>query len=166
MERIYLGGRFHFDYLNSDYKEKASQDFRSLILGDAEMLLRNSGIIRLSEKLEYVGPYYFETEGMIDRDIVASEKEQIEKCTTAFFLLEDGRCPGTVSELLYAATLHKKIRIFYVRDESETESALHSPCWYPMIQVQIIAGDLAETVGCDDYAQACERLIASVRNLY
>lgn len=166
MEKIYLGGKFHFDYMEDGYEEKASKDFRSLILGNKDLLLNNSGKVRLSDNLEYVGPYYFETDGMLDKDIVSAEMEMIENCTAAFFLLEDGTCPGTVSEIIYAATLKKKIRLFYVIDENETESYLKSPCWYPITQCLLIANDLTEVIPCETYEDAINKLISSVKNMY
>lgn len=71
--KVFCGGRFHFDYLDENYIQKAYEDYRALLLGDVNNLLRGSGSIRISDNLFYAGPYYFETEGMIDRDIVETE---------------------------------------------------------------------------------------------
>lgn len=166
MERVYLGGKFHFDFLKEGYKEKVSRDFRALILGSKDLLLNQMGSVRLSDNLEYVGPYYFETDSMLDKDIVSTEMKMIEDCTTAFFLIEDGICPGTVSEIIYAATLKKNIRLFYIVDENETESYLRSPCWYPITQSFLLAGNLVRVTPCKTYEDAVSKLIASVKNLY
>ena len=122
MEYIYCGGRFDFDYLQDGYEQKAAEDYRTVLLGDVDKLLKNSGIVHLSDRLSYVGPYYFETDGMVDREIVETEKGQIDLCTLAVFLLDDAACPGTVAEMVYAASHGKKMQVFYIRDETETES--------------------------------------------
>ena len=165
MEYLYCGGTFHFDYQNENYRMEASQDYRAIILGGLDGLLRNDGVVKLSERASYVGPFYFESDGMVDRTIVSTEKAQVEACTTAIFLLEDARCPGTVGEMIYAAALGKKIRIFYVRDDRETESTLHAPCWYPMILSDQIDPDNVEMVPCCDYAEAKQRAIAYIREV-
>ena len=164
MEYVYCGGRFDFDCLNEGYEEKAAQDYRIMLLKDVSRLLRGYGIFRCSAHLSYVGPYYFETEQMQDTDIVEAEKRQIELCTTAVFLLDDYPCPGTVAEMVYAATLQKKIRVFYIRNEKETESSLFSSCWYPMTLCRIINPGRTEFTSCDDHAQALEQIRNWLKN--
>lgn len=117
MNFLFCGGRFHFDYMKADYLSLAEDDYRVAFLGDVRKLLRGSGTVRLSDELLYIGPFYFESDGMIDKEIVKMEMRQIQRCTHAVFLLEDGCCPGTVSEIVYAASLQKEISIFYIRDE-------------------------------------------------
>ena len=90
-EIIYCGGQFHFDYLRPDFMENAAADYRSVLLGSTDALLRGSGAAAVGEGLSYIGPYYFETDGMLDRDIVETEMRMIENCTHAFFLLEDAQ---------------------------------------------------------------------------
>ena len=153
MESIYCGGRFDFDYLDKDYREKAAADWRAVLPGGVDRLLQNAGRLRLSDQLTYVGPFYFESDGMIDRDIVGAEMRQVESCTCVVFLLDGVNCPGTVAEMVYAASLQKKIRVFYVKDENETESSLRSACWYPIILCQKICAD-TEAVACRDAADA------------
>ena len=122
MNYLFCGGRFHFDYLKEGYLSQAEDDYRVSFLGDVRKLLRGNGAVRLSEYLTYVGPFYFESDGMIDKEIVKKEMRQIQRCTHAIFLLEDGCCPGTVAEIIYAATHQKRISIFYIRDEKEIYS--------------------------------------------
>lgn len=90
----------------------------------------------LSKKddVSYLGPYYFETDNMAADDIVAIELDMIDRCTDAIFVLDKADCPGTVTELLYAATKKKRIHIFYKEYplHDETESELHTPCWFPI----------------------------------
>ena len=158
MEYLYCGGSFDFDFLQEGYEQKAAEDYRAALLGDVQRLLHNAGTVRLNEGLSYVGPYYFETDGMLDRDIVQTEKDQIERCTVAIFLLDGAACPGTVGEMVYAAALNKDLRIFYILDEQETESGLHSPCWYPMILCQQLDPGHVELIPCKDSTEARGRI--------
>ena len=161
--KVFCGGRFHFDYLDEDYVQKASEDYRAILLGDVNKLLRGSGIMKLQGHLSYVGPYYFETEGMIDRDIVEAEMRMIEECDIAFFLLEDGICPGTVSEMIFAATMQKRVCVVYVRNEEETESSLRSACWYPINMCMSINKSGTEVITCDDYEQANNTIVMRIK---
>ena len=154
MEYLYCGGRFDFDYRDADFEEKAVRDYRAILLNDVNKLLRNSDTVILSGHLAYIGPYYFETDGMLDRDIVEVEKRQIERCTIAVFLLDNSPCPGTIAEMVYAAELQKRILIFYVRNENETESALRSLLWDPMILCSEINRSGTEIIAYDSYAEA------------
>ena len=156
--KVFCGGRFHFDYLDEDYIQKASEDYRALLLGDVNKLLRGSGLIRISDHLSYVGPYYFETEGMIDRDIVVTEMRMIENCDVTFFLLDDGTCPGTISEMNYAAALQKRMCIVYLKDEEETESSLRAACWYPINMCRMSNKSETEIISCSDFEEA-QRII-------
>ncbi len=162
MEYLYCGGRFDFDYLQAGYAQKAAEDYRAVLLGDVQKLLNNGGNVPLSDGLAYVGPYYFETDGMLDREIVETEMGEIERCTICIFLLDGAACPGTVAEMVYAAMLGKRMHVFYIRDERETESALASPCWYPMLLCRRSAPDRVRLVPCADLAEARDRIAAFV----
>ena len=164
MERMYCGGAFCFDYRNDDLKSTALNDYRAMILNDVEQLLKKGEVI-LSDKLIYTGPFYFESDGMIDKDIVNVEKQQIESCSIAVFFLENGICPGTISEMVYAAVLKKRMVIFYVKDETETESTLRSPCWYPIIICKELNPNKVEVISCADSDQAKQDIIAFVSDL-
>lgn len=155
---LYCGGRFHFDYLEEGFERYAAEDYRAEILGDVHRLLKGPEPVILSDSHVYVGPFYFESDGMVDGDIVETEMRQVERCTDAVFLLEDGLCPGTIAEMVYAATLRKRLRIYYLRDELETESALCSPCWYPIIVCQKLNGQATEVIACPDISTARERI--------
>lgn len=133
---VYCGGRFDFDYQEEEYIKKAAQDYRAILMKDVSLLLKSTSPVPLSSHSSYVGPFYFETDGMIDQDIVEAEMHQIEKCTVVVFLLDNCSCPGTIAEMVYAASLRKRMAIVYLEEESETESILHSSWWYPIILCQ------------------------------
>jgi len=166
MKYIYCGGAFAFDYLDPAYRARASEDYRAELLGDAELLLQKQDAVRINDRVSYIGPFYFESDGMVDRDIVSAELTMVRNCTDAFFLLDHGLCPGTVAELTVASMLGKQIHIYYVRrgDGEETESSLHTPCWYPII----LSGLLCDTVSvtaCESLADAKETIKSAVRAL-
>ena len=126
MDYLYCGGRFDFDYRDADFEEKAAKVYRAILLNDVNKLLNNSDIVVLSSYLAYIGFYYFETDGVLNQDIVEVEKRQIERCTIAVFLLDNAPCPGTIVEMVYAAVLQKRIPVYYVKNVNEVESALLS----------------------------------------
>lgn len=128
--RIFCGGTFCFDYREDGYEEMAAKDYRAKVLGSVEALLKPKGKdgVKLNDGVTYVGPFYFETESMKAEDIIRWEKEMIESCTDAVFLLDDAACSGTIAEMVYANSLGKRLHLFYVqhKDDEETESELHT----------------------------------------
>ena len=164
MEYIYCGGRFDFDYRQSGFEKKAAEDYRAILLKDVNNLLNTADTVVLSDNLSYIGPYYFETEGMLDQDIIETEKRQIERCTVAVFLLDHSPCPGTIAEMVYAASLQKKIKIFYVKEENETESTLRSSFWYPMILCGKINPAGTNIQSCDSFSEGREEILKWLKN--
>lgn len=136
MNKLYCAGTFCFDFLDSNYREMAKKDYRSLVLGDSALLLQKSDYVLLNKKLKYIGPFYFESEGMVDELILASE-------------------------------LKKNVQIFYIRrgDSEETESKLHTPCWFPIIMSQQINHNNTKVVECKNYEEAIENILSYVRSL-
>lgn len=165
MNTLYCGGTFNFDFLDDDYREKAKIDFRSVLLGSENLLLEKHDFIQLKENLRYIGPFYFESEGMVDELIVASEIKMIRECTHAIFILDSGCCPGTVAELTLASNLNKYIEIFFIKrnDDEETESRLHTPCWFPIIMSELINTNTRITC-CNDYFEATQKALEFVEN--
>ena len=135
-KEIFCGGTFCFDYRENGYEAMAARDYRTKLLGSVESLLMSKEVngVKMSENVTYVGPFYFETESMRAEDIISREKRMIESCSDAIFLLDDAACPGTIAEVMYANSLGKALHLFYVRhkNDEETESELHTPCWYPI----------------------------------
>ena len=162
MKKVYCGGRFCFDYLRDGYLDEAAKDYRAVLLGSTELLLQRSDGVRIHENAEYIGPFYFETDGMQDRDIVQTEWEMVQGCTDAVFLLDSASCPGTVCELTAASMLGKRVHVFYLRDKAETESLLHTPCWYPILH-SLSVNAHTHIYACDNHEDAVEKIIATVR---
>ena len=133
MEYIYCGGRFDFDYRQIGYEKKAAEDYRAILLKDVNNLLNTADTVVLSDNLSYIGPYYFETEGMLDLDIIETEKRQIERCTVAVFLLD--------------------------HEENETESTLRSSFWYPMILCRKINLAGTNIQSCDSFSEGRSEIL-------
>lgn len=135
--RIFCGGTFCFDYWKEEYKVTTTRDYRTIILGSVEALLHPNGTngVKISQHVVYIGPFYFEVANMEAEEIIKCEKQMIESCTDAVFVLDDASCPGSITEIMYANALKKPLRIFYVHygRSVETESGLHTPCWYPLL---------------------------------
>jgi hypothetical protein len=166
MRRVYCGGTFAFDYLNPAYRALAAEDYRAVLLGGAEALLQRSDAVTVAPGVSYVGPFYFESDGMVDADIVGAELGMVRECTDAVFLLDHGLCPGTVSELTVASLLGKKVAVFYVKrsEAEETESVLHSPCWYPITLAGLL-NERTEVFPCESLAEAKACAVSWVHSL-
>ena len=166
--RIFCGGTFCFDYRADGYETMAAMDYRAKLLDSVESLLRPKGTngMKISENVLYVGPFYFETESMKAEEIVCCEKEMIESCSDAIFLLDDAACPGTIAEVMYANSLGKTLHLFYVRhkNDEETESELHTPCWYP-IQFCQMTNRSVNIYPCSSVEDAANKIQSIVESL-
>ena len=167
-KKLFCGGTFCFDYREDGYELMAAQDYRARLLGNVESLLRPKGAdgVKISESVVYVGPFYFEVESMRAEDIICCEKEMIDSCTDAIFLLDNAACPGTIAEVMYANSLQKTLHLFYVhhKDDEETESELHTPCWYP-IQFCKITNKSVNLYPCYSVEDAAGRILSIVASV-
>lgn len=163
---LYCGGRFYFDYQEEGYINKASEDYRAILLGDVSKLLYPQEMYAIKDNVEYLGPFYFECENQSANDVVAVEKRMLEKCTDAIFILDKADCAGTIAELVYASSLQKRIHVYYVRllDDEETESELHTPNWYPII-LSMQMNPYTQITACANRNDAEQKSIAMVRSL-
>ena len=166
MKKLYCGGTFPFDYQNDDYRLQAEQDYRARLLNGANRLLQRSDGILLRDDLMYIGPFYFEAPEMVDTDIVRSEQQMVENCTHAIFLLDDACCPGTITELIAATFLKKETAVFYIPrpDNEETESSLHSPCWYPILFSRL-QNPNTQIFACHSREEAAEQILEYLKTI-
>lgn len=166
--KLFCGGTFCFDYREDGYEKMAANDYRAKLLGSVGALLRPKDAceVKLSEDVTYVGPFYFETESMKAEDIIRCEKGMIESCTDAIFLLDEAACPGSIAEMMYANSLGKTIHLFYVRhkEDEETESELHTPCWYPMQFCQM-TNKSVNLYPCSSLEDAAKKILSFVVSL-
>ncbi|MBR6432586.1 MAG: hypothetical protein IKS64_07020 [Muribaculaceae bacterium] len=160
--KLFFGGAFAFDCRDEDFEITAAEDYRAQILGSVQSLLKPKDMsgVCINDNVLYIGPFYFEAETMKAEDIIMCEKQMIEQCTDAVFVLDDAACPGTIAEIMYANSLQKTIHLFYVQhdDDVETESDLHTPCWYPLI-VCNLTNESAKLYKCDDLNDAARKVI-------
>ena len=159
MKKLYCGGSFCFDYQKADYREQAAADYRSVLLGSPDLLLQRSSGVPLGNGPTDIGPVYFESDGMLDTDIVRSEIDMVKDCSDAIFLLDSACCPGTICELTMASMLGKQVHVFYLRkaDDQETESSLHTPCWYPILHSSIL-NEHTSIHACDTVEEAVGKI--------
>lgn len=166
--KIYCGGRFCFDCREGGFEEKASNDYRAILLGDVATMLKLGDIpcVSVNEEVLYVGPFYFETENMSAEEIIKCEVKMIESCTDAIFLLDTAECPGTIAELMLANSLGKRLHLFYINsyEHTETESEMHTPCWYPLHFCAMTNLD-AILYPCPDFEVAVKKIQSIVRSL-
>jgi len=169
MKIIYFGGNFEFQY--KDYSiDKLAKDYRAEILGDVNKLLHTpnnmSKTVGLGYDLFYCGPYYFYEEGVDGSSIVSNEYSMVDWCTDAIFLIDNTNIPGTITEIIHAAMLRKRITIFYVKkqlDEGEPENDICSSNWYPLEFAKLEAG--ATLIECDNREIAKELIYNYVQSL-
>ena len=166
--RVFCGGTFCFDYREDGYEDMATKDYRAVLLGSVDALLKPDGTdgVKLCDGVTYVGPFYFETESLKAEDIIRCEKEMIESCTDAVFVLDDAACPGTIAEVMYANSLGKRLHLFYIwhGNDEETESGLHTPCWYPILFCRMTNKDV-NLYPCSSIEEAANKILSSVESL-
>ena len=165
---IFCGGAFRFDRRRADCYDMIPKDYRSVLLKDPALLFAdfNEGDTLLNAQVSYVGPYFFTTDQLSGEQIILREKEMIERCTDAIFLFDEAGCPGSVTELMQAAMLGKNLHLFYIQkgDDDEIESALHTPCWYPILYSQLTNGH-THLYRCHNYDEAVSKIVELVNNL-
>jgi len=143
MESCYIAAPFLYGEDNS-----LSKDIRSIALGNASFLLYPSAspamITFCGHTYAYIGPFWFEetSDGQFtDCDssaVVLREKHLIDQADVFIAVLDDSSAPGTITELVYAATAGKKIFVVYFRMDN-TECDFPSPFWYPIVFTRIVA---------------------------
>lgn len=159
--KLFFGGAFCFDCRDKDHEIRAAEDYRAQLLGSVQALLKPddmSGVL-INDNVLYIGPFYFEAESRKGEDIIMCEKQMIEQCTDAVFVVDEAACPGTIAEIMYANSLQKTIHLFYIKhdDDEETESDLHTPCWYPLTFCQLTNAS-TKLYPCDDMKDAVSKV--------
>lgn len=164
VRKLFFSGEFPLLDENNPV-DSLKKDYRALILGDVRRLLympEEGKEIPLSDKVSYVGPFYFYGDTLCSRQIVSVENEMIHRCTDAVFLLENSSCPGSVTELVNAALLGKTIHIYYVALSSETpETEINSDQWYPIAFARM-AGNNVTCTECRSRDEAIQKILSFV----
>ena len=168
MRKLYFGGGFPAFDVNQP-EDSLKDDFRALVLGDVRKLLylpqEFTTETPLSDKVSYVGPYYFYGEEISAKQVVTMENEMVHKCTDAVFLLENVSSPGTITEVVNAAILGKNVHIFYVSlDSGIPETEINSDQWYPIAFAQMV-GKNVHCTECINREEAIRRILSFVKSL-
>ena len=162
---LFCGGAFRFDRRRADCYDMIPKDYRSILLKDPAKLFTdvNACDTIINQQVAYVGPYFFTTDQLSGEEIILKEKEMIERCTDAIFLFDEAGCPGSVTELMQAAILGKSLHLFYIKrgDDDEIESALHTPCWYPILFSKLTNVN-TQLYRCHNYDEAVKKIIILV----
>ena len=116
-------------------------DMRSKIVGNVEDTVYSSdGIITKSNpNVMYVGGFYYEKENegkSVCENVVYEELKQIDRCDLVVANLTKYSAIATVTELIYAAFLKKKIVIFC--NPKITSYEVSGEYWFPILTIKQI----------------------------
>ena len=135
MKKVYLAGKFNLIKNNDlSLSEKLVNDFRAILLGDAQRLVFAQDNIKINDKYIYNGPFYCEKASNGDytsKDCnVVLEKEYDAVIDSDIFIAIFGEdfSVGTIVELDWAITENKKIVIIY--QEEDSEYTIKSDYWF------------------------------------
>lgn len=159
--KIFCSGRFcvtHAEELHVALKS----DYRAILLGDVKRLLYPSVCCMVNDHIEYMGPFYFECDKLVAQEVVVVERDMIDDCTDAIFIFNDEDCAGSIAELIYTATIQKRIHIFYVK-HTEREN-IQTPLWYPITLCEILTKS-CNVVACDTMEEAEHLAIKTILSL-
>lgn len=148
--KIFCSGRFTVKD-STVLLDALKHDYRTCLLGDVMRLLYPSDCCMVNDHIKYLGPFYFECDKLVAKDVVMAERKMIEECTDAVFIFDDEDCAGSIAELIYAATLHKRVHIFYVRHPERDN--IQTPLWYPITLCEMLTQS-CQIVSCDTQEEA------------
>ena len=167
MRRFYFGGQFRFKYKDCTL-ELLAQDYRSKILGDKNSQWINRpdcGYIDITDDVQYGGPFYFYDQINSDT-VVKVESSSIEAATDCIFVLSNDDAPGTVTEIIQATMLGKKVHIFYeMKDipKEEVSSRFNSNLWYA-ITFASFSDNCVCILGYETYEDAVKNCVEYFNN--
>lgn len=148
IDKIYFAS--HFKKTIKDGSYDFHNDLRDKILSKSGTNISNynynSFIVndKNETKYHYIGPFYNElaSNGELTstscNDVVETELKLIKDCDTFIIYLEEDVSSGSITELIYAATLNKKIIIFYEKNNNTTYNFKTSN-WFPIVSALKIA---------------------------
>ena len=135
MKKVYLARKFNLKNNNNlQLSERLSNDFRAILLGDAQRLVFAQDNIKINDKYIYNGPFYCGKASNGDytsKDCnVVLEKEYDAVIDSDIFIAIFGEdfSVGTIVELDWAITENKKIVIIY--QEEDSEYTMKSDGWF------------------------------------
>lgn len=155
MIKLFYSGTYkvRHELINEDNVcEMLKDDIRSLIVGDVESTIYASDgvILKNNPNVMYVGGFYYEKQDKYDtvcENVVYEELKQIDKCDMIVVNLTKYSAISSIAELMYAASLNKKIVIFC--NPKITSYKVEGEYWFPILATKQLANDV-EVIFIDD----------------
>ena len=155
MIKLFYSGTYkvRHELINEDNVcEMLKDDIRSLIVGDVESTIYASDgvILKNNKNVMYVGGFYYEKQDKYDtvcENVVYEELKQIDKCDMIVVNLTKYSAISSIAELMYAASLNKKIVIFC--NPKITSYKVEGEYWFPILATKQLANDV-EVIFIDD----------------
>lgn len=130
IKRVYIAAKFN---KGNNFKDDFRSELVDITVYNEESYIKDSnGNI----KYNYVGPFYCEQASNGDvtstacNDIVKCENDAIEKCDEFIVYFDEHCSPGSITEIVLASLLNKKITIFF--KETNSKYNIKSENWYPI----------------------------------
>jgi len=155
MIKLFYSGTYkvRHELINEDNVcEMLKDDIRSLIVGDVESTIYASDgvILKNNKNVMYVGGFYYEKQDKYDtvcENVVYEELKQIDKCDMIVVNLTKYSAISSIAELMYAASLNKKIVIFC--NPKITSYKVEGEYWFPILATKQLTNDV-EVIFIDD----------------
>ena len=120
-------------------------DVRSKIVGNVKDTIYASDgvIIKGNKNVMYVGGFYYEKENpgkSTCENVVFEELKQIDKCDLVIANLMNYSAIASVTEIIYAASINKKIVIFC--DPKVTSYEVEGEYWFPILAAKQLSNNV------------------------
>lgn len=136
LPKVYFASKFIKKELNGSISFE--EDFRTKLLQDSDKLNNYNYNSFIFDKYQYIGPFYNEkasTGNLTNKEceqVVNCENKLIDRCDIFMAYLDEKKSPGTITELVYASLIRKKIIVFYKPDKNNNYS-INTDSWYPIV---------------------------------
>lgn len=125
MKKVYFAGKFNKSAeFVTDMVKGFKNDFRAILLGDAEKMIYADDNVKINSKYSYVGPFWCERtpDGSVsatDCDtVISGESREVSICDMFIVVFDDAFAPGAIVELGWALNHNKEIYILYKIQDS------------------------------------------------
>lgn len=142
MKKLYLSGKFNkSDDKKASLAQRLQNDFRAILLRDANLLVNAADNVQIGNKYLYCGPFYCEqasngkftsTECTV---VVSSERVAVDNCDVFIAVFDENYSPGTIVELGWALNADKEIIILYKNQDSKY--SIQSEHWFAITDAQM-----------------------------
>jgi thymidylate kinase len=137
---VYFAGHMKIDFEKGDISaDTTTEDYRCQLLPFDK--IKQPGIAPIlihGTNYNYNGPYfYYPTKNgslsLDDATIVDNEFKNISQSDEVVFYIEDKFSAGTTVEMMIAAQLGKKLRVYCIEDDKTDSTLYKTRSWYPLI---------------------------------